>query len=89
MPGFGLRDTYRRYGLFIPAIAGACLLAMPFWAVAQDVAPHEQPSENVDVLVTPQHDGTIHVDEMRQEACSVIIDNFDEYPSALNWICIA
>lgn len=84
MPGFGLRDTYK-YDFFIPAIAGGCLLAMPLLALAQDVAPDEKPSESIDVIVTPQEDGTVHVDKMQQEACSVIIDNFDEYPSAINW----
>ncbi|KZL02525.1 MULTISPECIES: heparin lyase I family protein [unclassified Pseudovibrio] len=85
MPDSDLRDTFRRYGLLIPVLAGLCLLVSPQFSVADDLTPKDEPSDKTDVIVTPQQDGGVHIDEMRQSKCAVMIDDFDEYPSASDW----
>ena len=85
MPGSDQRTTFRKHNLLISALAGASLLILPAAAMANDRKPANEPSEKQDIIVTPEQGGGLHVDQMRQTKCAVIIDDFDEYPSPENW----
>ncbi len=85
MPGSDLRHTFRKYGLLTLVLAGLYLPVSPQPLLANDPAPKEMPSDKIDVIVTPRQDGDVHINEMQQSKCAIIIDDFDEYPSAGNW----
>ncbi|QUS57578.1 heparin lyase I family protein [Pseudovibrio brasiliensis] len=85
MPGSDRHQTIRKHSLLISALAGVSLLILPTAVTANDRTPTYEPSEKQDVIVTPEQGGGLHVDQMRQTKCAVIIDDFDEYPSPENW----
>ncbi|KZL12535.1 hypothetical protein PsAD2_03840 [Pseudovibrio axinellae] len=87
MPGSDLRQTFKMFTPLIFAIIGIAVVASPILASAngkEPVSPTESASKKV-VIETPQAGGGVHVDEMQQTQCAVMIDDFNEYPSADDW----